>query len=210
MRDTLKGSHTGFRLFLITCWNKYTFHMRQSDTNSCCCKRKEETMMNWPQFCAQAVRFHHHWFGIFPKMGLTCWRDPAEETKYKNPVTTDPQAPLESNIHFFSSGKTFLALFVQDVSLKSRPNRTQMRRNQIHRTSQLKIYPWGLNLIWFTNNESDDVCKYLPWGCDESTQAELQPHGTETSVFGFFKMYIVLLWWLVWKETEIYTRGCWL
>lgn len=30
----MKGSHTGFRLFLITCWSRNTLHTKQSDKNA--------------------------------------------------------------------------------------------------------------------------------------------------------------------------------
>lgn len=34
MSDTLKGSHTGFRLFLITCWMRTTAHQNPDNKNS--------------------------------------------------------------------------------------------------------------------------------------------------------------------------------
>lgn len=38
----------------------------------------EAIIKNEPRSCAPAARFRRRWCGKFPKMGRTCWRDPAQ------------------------------------------------------------------------------------------------------------------------------------
>lgn len=85
MRDTLKGSHTGFRLFLITCrYKSISLYKIKKNYEQ---QKKDYCSMGWNyllQFCVQAVLSHHHWSGKSPRMDLTCWRDPTvtKESQY--------------------------------------------------------------------------------------------------------------------------------
>lgn len=54
----------------------------------------EAIIKNEPRSCAPAARFRRRWCGKFPKMGLTCWRDPAQTVEnQKKKKNSGPLAP---------------------------------------------------------------------------------------------------------------------
>ncbi len=113
MRDTLKGSHTGFRLFLITCrYKSILLYKLKKKKNQ---QKKDYYPIVWNcllQFCVQAVLFHHHWSGKSPRMDLTCWRDPTvtKECQYSPSI----HRRTSSNRQYF---KDPMALWMQSTLL---------------------------------------------------------------------------------------------